>query len=64
MNNIREPESPTILMLYKATQDVYVHVFGSRVEGISKRDIEKIRTCKETLKLILRELDLRYPEQG
>lgn len=51
-------------MLYKATQDVYVHVFGSRVEGISRRDIEKIRTCKETLKLILRELDLRYPEQG
>lgn len=64
MNNTHEPESQTVLMLYKLTQDVYVKAFGNRVEGFSRRDIEKIRTCKETLKLILRELDLRYPEQS
>lgn len=57
MNDTHESESPTILMLYKVTQDVYVTVFGNGPERLSQRDIDKIRTCYQTLKTIIKELD-------
>jgi hypothetical protein len=57
MNDTHEPESPTIMMLYKLTQDTYVSVLGNGAPKLSKRDADKIRTCYETLKTIIKELD-------
>lgn len=57
MNDMHEPESPTIAMLYKLTQDTYVRVLGSGAPKLSRRDADKIRTCYETLKTIIKELD-------
>lgn len=59
MNNTYEPESHTITMLYKVTQDAYVRVFGTRELNLSRRDVDKIKTCYRTLKTIIKELDLR-----
>lgn len=59
MNNTYEPESHTITMLYKVTQDAYVRVFGTGELNLSKRDLDKIRTCYKTLKTIIKELDSR-----
>ena len=57
MNETHEPESPTIMMLYKLTQDIYVSVLGNGAPKLSKRDVDKIRTCYKTLKTIIKELD-------
>ena len=45
------------MMLYKLTQDTYVSVLGNGAPKLSKRDADKIRTCYETLKTIIKELD-------
>jgi hypothetical protein len=57
MNDTHEPESPTIMMLYKLTQDTYVRVLGSGAPELSRRDVDKIRTCYKTFKTIIKELD-------
>lgn len=59
MNNTHEPESPTITMLYKLTQDTYVRVLGCGAPDISRRDVDRIRTCYKTLKTIIKELDMK-----
>jgi len=59
MNDTHEPESPIVLMLYKLTQDTYVNVFGRGASHLSKRDVDKIRTCYRTLKTIVKELDMK-----
>jgi hypothetical protein len=56
MNDTHEPESPVIAMLYKLTQDVYVQTLGNGAPKLSKRDVDKIRTCCKTLKTIIKEL--------
>jgi hypothetical protein len=44
-------------MLYKLTQDAYVKVFGTGVPNISQRDVDRLRTCYKTLRIIVKELD-------
>jgi len=57
MNSTHDSESAIVLMLYKLTQDAYVSVFGNGSEKLSNRDIDRIRSCYNTLRTIVKELD-------